>query len=108
MSAFCDPVVNEKQASEIVGVTPGTLQVWRCTRRYPLPYIKVGRAVRYRVSDLQAFLASRTVGGASSQGATPGQTIQIDPEVCNSNPPLSPEESAQLRLMSGRSGGVPS
>jgi hypothetical protein len=59
------PVVPEKEAAEILGVTPGTLSVWRCTRRYPLPYVKVGRAVRYRVADLERFIESRTVGAAA-------------------------------------------
>ena len=57
-------LVDEKIAAEILGVTAGTLSVWRCTRRYPLPYVKVGRAVRYRLSDLEAFMQSRTVGAA--------------------------------------------
>lgn len=38
-----------------------TLAVWRSTKRYPLPYIKYGRAVRYRRKDVDAFLASLTV-----------------------------------------------
>jgi len=56
-------LVKEEVAAGILGVTCGTLQVWRCTKRYPLPYVKVGRLVRYRTSDLQAFLQSRTMGG---------------------------------------------
>jgi excisionase family DNA binding protein len=56
------PVVSEKEAAEILGVTHGTLSVWRCTRRYPLPYVKIGRSVRYRITDLEAFMQSRTVG----------------------------------------------
>ena len=57
--------VNEKGAAEILSVSPGTLAVWRCTRRYPLPYQKIGRAVRYRIADLEAFAQSRTVGAAA-------------------------------------------
>ncbi len=57
------PLVDEKRATEFLDLAPGTLSVWRCTRRYPLPYVKIGRAVRYRMSDLEAFIASRTVGG---------------------------------------------
>jgi excisionase family DNA binding protein len=49
------------QAAAYLGVEANTLAIWRCTKRYPLPYIKVGRLVRYRKSDLDAFLASRTV-----------------------------------------------
>jgi excisionase family DNA binding protein len=57
-----DPLLTEDQAADLLGVRPTTLQVWRCTRRYPLPYVKVGRNVRYRASALQAFIESRTVG----------------------------------------------
>jgi hypothetical protein len=38
------------------------MMVWRCTKRYPIPYVKIGRSVKYRRSDLLAFIASRTVG----------------------------------------------
>ena len=35
-------LVDEKIAAEILGITAGTLSVWRCTRRYALPYLKIG------------------------------------------------------------------
>jgi hypothetical protein len=58
------PLVDEKRAAEILGLADGTLSVWRCVRRYPeLAYVKVGRSVRYRLADIEKFLASRTVGG---------------------------------------------
>ena len=47
---------NPAGAATFIGVTKETLAIWRSTRRYPLPYIKVGRLVRYRESDLIAFL----------------------------------------------------
>jgi excisionase family DNA binding protein len=50
------------EAAAYLGIAFSTLSTWRCTKRYPLPYIKVGRSVRYRRADLDAFLASRTVG----------------------------------------------
>lgn len=53
--------VTTDEAAAYLGVEASTLAIWRCTKRYPLPYIKVGRLVRYRKSDLDAFLASRTV-----------------------------------------------
>ncbi|RLM48864.1 DNA-binding protein, partial [Halorubrum sp. Atlit-28R] len=37
-------------AAEYIGVEKTTLAIWRCTKRYPLPYVKVGRLVRYRRS----------------------------------------------------------
>lgn len=53
-------LVDEREAAPIIGVKPATLSVWRTTGRYNLPYIKVGRLVRYRRSDLAAWLESRT------------------------------------------------
>ena len=56
-----DPLLTQEQAAEALGVKPDTLSVWRCTKRYALAYVKVGRSVRYRRSAVEAFLASRTV-----------------------------------------------
>ena len=53
-------LLDEQQAAIIIDVTPGTLSVWRSTGRYNLPFIKVGRKVRYRRADLEAWLESRT------------------------------------------------
>lgn len=49
------------EAAERLGTTPGTLAVWRATNRYSIPYVKVGRAVRYQAEDVEAWIASRTV-----------------------------------------------
>lgn len=53
-------LLDEVQAAITLDVTPGTLSVWRSTGRYNLPFIKVGRNVRYRRSDLEAWLEERT------------------------------------------------
>jgi excisionase family DNA binding protein len=49
------------ETADFLGVTVGTLQIWRTTRRYPLPYVKSGRLVRYKVEDVLAFIERRTV-----------------------------------------------
>lgn len=49
------------QMAQVLGVSVGTLAVWRCTKRYPLPYIKVGRSVRYNRAHGYDFLAARTI-----------------------------------------------
>jgi len=54
-------LLSTHQASIYIGVSPGTLEVWRCTKRYQIPFIKVGRLVRYRKSELDNFLDHRTV-----------------------------------------------
>lgn len=42
-----------------LGISVPTLATWRCTKRYALTYIKIGRLVRYRLADVEAFEASR-------------------------------------------------
>ncbi|WP_074719591.1 helix-turn-helix domain-containing protein [Nitrosomonas ureae] len=57
-----DPLFTPKEASEYLGVSNDTLSVWRCVGRYNIPFIKVGRLVKYRKSSLDAFLDRRTHG----------------------------------------------
>jgi excisionase family DNA binding protein len=52
-------------AAEYLGVAPRSLEVWRCVKRHSIPYIRVGRLIKYRQSDLDAWLESRTVGAAA-------------------------------------------
>ena len=62
MGATRPKLLTEAEAADYLSVEPQTLCAWRCTRRYNLRFIKVGRLVRYRFEDLEAFLAERTVG----------------------------------------------
>lgn len=55
-------LLTPKEVSEILGVSIETLNVWRATNRYPLPYIKAGRLVRYRITDVNQFIESRLQG----------------------------------------------
>jgi hypothetical protein len=55
-----DILLNTPAAAEFIGgktkpLNPDTLAVWRCIGRYNLPYLKIGRLVRYRQSDLRRF-----------------------------------------------------
>ena len=58
-------LLSNDHAASYLGLQPGTLEVWRCTKRHEIPYIKCGRLVKYRRSDLDAWLASRTVQAAA-------------------------------------------
>lgn len=53
-------LLDENQAADYLTLAPGTLSVWRSTGRYKIPFLKVGRRVRYRRADLDAWLESRT------------------------------------------------
>jgi len=59
-------LLDEKEAADFLAVTPGTLSVWRSTGRYAVPFLKVGRCVRYSKKALESWLESRT----RSSGAT--------------------------------------
>jgi len=53
-------LLTRDQAAAYLGVSVGTLAVWATTGRYSLPVVKVGRLVRYRRTDLDAWLDERT------------------------------------------------
>lgn len=56
-----DTLLTPEAAANFLGIRENTLAVWRCTQRVDLPYVKVGRLVRYRRSALEAFLERQTV-----------------------------------------------
>ncbi|WP_423820704.1 helix-turn-helix domain-containing protein [Salinisphaera sp. SPP-AMP-43] len=49
-------LLTPNQVAELLGVTVHTLAVWRCTKRYPLTFLKIGSRVRYRQADVDAFI----------------------------------------------------
>lgn len=55
-----NPLLTPETAAKYLGIKPETLAVWRSTGRYNLPFVKVGRWVRYREEDVLAFIESRT------------------------------------------------
>jgi len=58
-------LLDTKEAAEFLGTAPATLVVWRSTKRYPLPFFKIGGAVGYAQDDLTQFIESRRVAGAA-------------------------------------------
>ena len=59
-------LLTRKEAAELLGTTEGTLAVWACNKRYGLPMVKIGRLVKYKLSDLNAFIERRTVENTGS------------------------------------------
>jgi len=63
-------LLSPPQAAEILGVTVATLATWRCTGRVGIPFVRIGRAVKYRVADLEAWIdANRIVPGEAVDDA---------------------------------------
>jgi len=56
------------QAADYLRLSKRTLERLRVSGTGP-KYLKILRCVRYRVADLEAFIASRTVGSTSERAA---------------------------------------
>lgn len=54
-------LLTTEQASEFLSIPTQTLVNWRFNQRYPLPYVKVGKLVRYKKSDLIEFISQHTI-----------------------------------------------
>ncbi len=63
-----DELLTREQAAAVLGIKPDTLAVWATTKRYSLPYTKIGRSVRYRLSDIEQFIQQRMVNGGEHVG----------------------------------------
>jgi len=53
------PLLTPREVAAMLRVQPETLNVWRCVKRYPLPYLKIGSRIRYRLADVEKFILSR-------------------------------------------------
>jgi predicted DNA-binding transcriptional regulator AlpA len=63
-----DALLTETQAAQVLSLSIRTLQSWRGKGSGP-DFIRAGRAVRYRRSDIQDWVTSNTVSPAASSGA---------------------------------------
>ena len=51
-----DKLLNGHEAAAFLGITYHTLAVWKSTKRHNVPYVKIGRLVKYRRTDLERFI----------------------------------------------------
>jgi hypothetical protein len=67
--SICDEehLITECEAAELLVIAVKTLRNWRFLGRGP-PHLKVGRLVRYRLSDLKAWLKTCERSSTSDQG----------------------------------------
>lgn len=49
-------LLGQDVAAAILNVKPSTLAVWRSTGRHGLKYVKMGRRVRYQLSEIYKFM----------------------------------------------------
>jgi excisionase family DNA binding protein len=56
------PLLRTAEAASYLALSPNTLRNWRSYGEGP-PALKLGGAIRYRVEDLDAWIASQAVAG---------------------------------------------
>ena len=49
-------LLTRKDAAKYLGVSPATLAKWACEKTQPLSFVKIGRLVRYRITDLEIYI----------------------------------------------------
>jgi len=52
-------LLTTRDVAKLLQVSMSTLSKWRVSKREALPFLKLGRAVRYRLEDVQAHLHTR-------------------------------------------------
>jgi len=57
--------LDEKRLCALLGISSVTATKWRAKAKGP-PFIKLGRLVRYRRSDVDAWLRTNTIGMLAS------------------------------------------
>ena len=63
-------LIAEKELAERLGISVRTLRQWRYWGRGPR-FIKLGKAVRYSVADIEAYIASNRRQSTRPTGASP-------------------------------------
>ena len=71
MNTHQDQLLTEAQVSGITGFSKNTLRAWRVSGRSikfnTPPYVKCGRSVRYRASDLQQWMNDQRIMSSTSE-----------------------------------------
>jgi Helix-turn-helix domain len=52
-------LLTPREAAKVLKTTYGSLAVWRCARRKPLRFVRLGRKIFYRAQDIEQFIESQ-------------------------------------------------
>ena len=62
-----EKMVDTDETARLLGLATNTVEKMRVTGTGPR-FVKLGRAVRYRLTDIEAYIAERVVESTSDQG----------------------------------------
>jgi predicted DNA-binding transcriptional regulator AlpA len=65
------PLLTQRQAAELLCLSERTLERFRVSGIGP-KFVRLGKSVRYRAGDVEAWLASRVVGSTSEENRVAG------------------------------------
>ena len=65
LQKFESDLLTREQAAAYLGVAVQTLAIWKSTKRYDLPFVKIGRLCKYKRSELDAFIRRHSGGQAA-------------------------------------------
>jgi hypothetical protein len=61
LSLDIDTLTDTEGASTLLAVPAATLIKWRSTGEVRIPFVRIGRQIKYRTRDLKLFIESSTV-----------------------------------------------
>ena len=61
LSLEFDMLTDTEGASTLLAIPTATLIKWRSTGEVRIPYVRIGRQIKYRTKDLKAFIETSTV-----------------------------------------------
>ena len=61
LSLELDTLTDTEGASSLLAIPVATLIKWRSTGEVRIPYVRIGRQIKYRTSDLKTFIETSTV-----------------------------------------------
>jgi predicted DNA-binding transcriptional regulator AlpA len=67
-------LLNTEQVAHLLGIKPHTLAVARCDGSNNIPYFKIGRSVRYRKAEVEAYLVQQQRGDSLIEKQQVNQT----------------------------------
>lgn len=67
METLIPHLISVKEAAEMLGIKKKTLDIWRSTQRYFIPYIKIGSSIKYDINDVITFIQKNKVQITSTE-----------------------------------------
>lgn len=55
-----DVLINTAMTAILLGIPAATLSKWRSTGEVDLPFVKIGRGVKYNTADLRQWIEANT------------------------------------------------